>query len=316
MAVEARLGENNVLRCLPSKRPWTWRTSLCDRHGEQPDEGLTRVEGAERLRKMRGKDFNTGLRGVLFEARHYERMGSAVWLYGWLVLRQTHQTGSTGWVLGGAPISYKEIEEETGFNARTLERWMQTLRRHEYVETAPAQMGGLIVRITKAKKHAQAPRNFGNGAADKLPRAAEGIRKLADGARNSAEECPQNRGANRGYNPENTQLSRPICSSSVEESIEKHQASKQTETLNPFCLGENQTPDPNPYGAGNPFAEPGRTPRVRVQTPQQPWLTLAETRLQLEVLRAEREEAVRRELRVGRGPEIGPPRQGPTDPEM
>src|SRR5579864_1436055 len=73
---------------------------------------------------MRGKDFNTGLRGVLFEAQHYERMGAAVWLYGWLVLRQTHQSGSVGWVLGGAPISYREIEEETGFNRRTLERWM------------------------------------------------------------------------------------------------------------------------------------------------------------------------------------------------
>src|ERR1700733_5226552 len=36
---------------------------------------------------MRGKDFNTGLRGTLFEAKHYERMSSAVWLYGWLVLR-------------------------------------------------------------------------------------------------------------------------------------------------------------------------------------------------------------------------------------
>jgi len=64
---------------------------------------------------MRGKDFNAGLRGVLFEVRHYKRMGAAVWLYGWLVLRQTHQTGSLGWVLGGSPVSYREIEEETGF---------------------------------------------------------------------------------------------------------------------------------------------------------------------------------------------------------
>jgi hypothetical protein len=69
---------------------------------------------------MREKDFNTGLRGVLFESRHYARMGAAVWLYGWLVLRQTHQSGGVGYVLGGAPVTYREIEEETGFNRRTL----------------------------------------------------------------------------------------------------------------------------------------------------------------------------------------------------
>lgn len=135
---------------------------------------------------MRGKDFNIGLRGVLFEARHYERMGSAVWLYAWLVLRQTHQTGDTGWVLGGAPVSYREIEAETGFNVRTLERWMSTLRRHGYIHTE-AVMGGLIVRITKAKKHAQARNSAEPGGAEGLRRAADGLRKLAGGVRKSAE---------------------------------------------------------------------------------------------------------------------------------
>src|SRR5271154_59517 len=112
---------------------------------------------------MRGKDYNAGLRGVLFEARHHRRMGSAVWLYGWLVLRQTHQQGDLGWVLGGAPISYREIEEETGFNCRTLERWMQTLRRHGYIKTETAS-AGVIVQITKAKKFPQTGRRLADGA--------------------------------------------------------------------------------------------------------------------------------------------------------
>lgn len=93
---------------------------------------------------MRGKDFNAGLRGVLFEAQHYERMGSALWLYGWLILRQTRQEGTTGWVLGGKPIGYREIEEETGFEPRTLERWMRILREGGYVQTRTAA-GGVIV---------------------------------------------------------------------------------------------------------------------------------------------------------------------------
>jgi hypothetical protein len=94
---------------------------------------------------------------VLFEARHYARMGSAIWLYGWLVLRQTPQTGTTGWALGGAPVSYREIEGETGFNRRTLERWMSLLRRNAYIETE-AVPAGVIVRILNAKKHLQGAR--------------------------------------------------------------------------------------------------------------------------------------------------------------
>src|SRR5277367_3916114 len=123
--------------------------------------------------RMREKNYNTGLRGVLFEERHYARMGAAIWLYGWLVLRQTHQTGSTGWVLGGAPVTYREIECETGFNRRTLERWMSLLRRNAYIATEAAP-GGVIVRILKAKKHLQGTR-LGN------PVDAQRARRVAGG---------------------------------------------------------------------------------------------------------------------------------------
>jgi hypothetical protein len=130
---------------------------------------------------MRGKDYNAGLRGVLFEARHHRRMGAPVrlygWLvrlYGWLVRRQTHQQGGLGWVLGGAPISYREIEKETGFNCRTLERWMHALRRHGYIETEAAP-ASVIARITKAKKFPQGGRN-----------SAYGVRKVAGASRKAA----------------------------------------------------------------------------------------------------------------------------------
>ncbi len=118
---------------------------------------------------MRGKDYNVGLRGGLFEVEHYERMGAPVWLYGWLVLRQTRQERSVGLVLGGKPISYREIEEETGFQRKTLERWMRTLRREGHIETRPAA-SGVVVRITKAKKFPQIPARPPGGI---LPHAAE-----------------------------------------------------------------------------------------------------------------------------------------------
>ncbi|MGH9740311.1 MAG: hypothetical protein ACRD4X_17245 [Candidatus Acidiferrales bacterium] len=286
---------------------------------------------------MRGKDFNTGLRGVLFEARHYERMGSAIWLYAWLVLRQTHQTGTTGWVLGGAPVSYAEIEEETGFNGRTLERWMSTLRRHGYVKTQPA-MGGVIVRITKAKKHAAVRNASAVGKAEALRGAANALRKFAGGIRESAEGDTQNCVANHREVAENTHVPLPISSSSVEESIEKyhdlyqeqdrstdqlpqkntsHHTSEQhglindhvpnqVQTLNPSCSGEKRnqkTPEPHETSR-DLFSEPGRTPRVRELPPQQAWRLIEEARLRQQIVRAERDEAVQRELRVGAGPQI------------
>jgi CTP-dependent riboflavin kinase len=134
---------------------------------------------------MREKNYNTGLRGVLFEARHCARMGSAIWLYGWLVLRQTHQTGTTGWVLGGAPVTYREIESETGFNRRTLERWMSVLRRNAYVATEAAP-GGVIVRILKAKKHLQGARLASVTDVQRARKVAETVRRVAGGGRNFA----------------------------------------------------------------------------------------------------------------------------------
>jgi len=125
---------------------------------------------------MRGKDFSTGLRGGLFEQRHCVRMGASIWLYGWLVLRQTSQHEGMGWVLGGSPITYREIEEETGFNRRTLERWMRDLRRTGYIETETAP-AGIVVRITKAKK---------------FPQSAQGGRRIEGGLRRVAEGAARN----------------------------------------------------------------------------------------------------------------------------
>jgi transposase-like protein len=248
-----------------------------------------------RLESMRGKDYNTGLRGVLFEQRHYERMGAAIWLYGWLVLRQTHQQGSLGWVLGGAPVSYREIEEETGFNPRTLERWMRTLRRQGYVETESAP-GGIVVRITKAKKSAQ--------VSPQARKAADGLRKAAG---SFAQKCVA---VNCKASP-NQEVARPIGSSFIETFIEKQKQGEthrdfhspaeilrkiQLQTQNPSLVGHNQTAEP---GLQPPAPFDGRHTEIQEQQ-----RFLCEARRQQQLLRAEREEAVRREVAAGTGPEV------------
>ena len=245
---------------------------------------------------MRGKDFNTGLRGVLFEAQHYERMGAAVWLYGWLVLRQTHQSGSLGWVLGGSPISYREIEEETGFNRRTLERWMNMLRRHGYIETETAP-AGMVVRITKAKKFPQGGRN-----------SAEGVRKVAEGS-------PRNCQKSSGNCESNQNITDGIGSSSIVRSQDR------SETPSPEADFHNQTKNqiqnpaenPNPKSSWLGQKRSQNQSKQRLSQPpnaqREPELSVRETyllitRLRQQLLRADRDEAVRRELAVGTGPEV------------
>jgi hypothetical protein len=239
---------------------------------------------------MREKNFSTGLRGVLFEARHYAQMGSAVWLYGWLVLRQTHQSGDMGWVLGGAPVSYLEIEEETGFNRRTLERWMRDLRRAGYIQTTTVQ-GGLSIRITKAKKFPQAVRN-----------SAEGVRRSAgSGTRNcgaSTQQVVTHEHVTNGMNSlsiarmKEIEAQRQSCGnlSENQNTNEDPNRNRYDKKRNPSCLEEKQNRN-----------------HSRVQNQQQNQHILWELRLRQQLLRAERDEEVRRELAVGSWP--GDPRR-------
>jgi hypothetical protein len=294
---------------------------------------------------MREKDYNTGLRGVLFEARHHARMGAAIWLYGWLVLRQTHQTGTTGWVLGGAPVSYREIEEETGFNRRTLERWMRLLRNQEYISTQSAP-DGVIVRILKAKKH-------GRNREGSRP-----VRNAAEGIRKDAGSGPQNCVADAGKTPSADRVATGISSSSVvriKERIARNEIHtpvencpcstpkqanltdnsqdpakqeitdceriafrKQFEKLlqknnatsfrsDPISI-TNQIDNPQHPASHaqkhNHAQRPSAQRENRPPTQQQfPW----ELRARMRLLRAERDEEVRRELAVGTGPEVQRP---------
>lgn len=241
---------------------------------------------------MRGKDFNTGLRGVLFEAQHYERMGAAIWLYGWLVLRQTHQSGSVGWVLGGSAITYGEIEEETGFNPRTLERWMQALRRGGYVETE-TRPGGIIVRILRAKKFPQVAR-----------KSADGVRKVAGqrthgcgdtytqvSGNKSLERRIRSSLLDRSTTKTDTQLFHRDLHSPLETAasdqkgpVEKSDSSRAQTNFGTALRSDPQTPNDHPR-QNHPL----------------------DLRLLRQLLRNERDEAVRRELAVGSGPEVRRP---------
>jgi hypothetical protein len=235
-------------------------------------------------------NFNAGLRGVLFEAHHCELMGSAIWLYGWLVLRQTHQADEIGWVLGGTAINYREIEEETGFNRRTLERWMRTLREHGYVVTE-ATGRGIIVRITKAKKFAQNRPLFHRQSSQRADNPAGGVREFA-------EASTQARGPNSHEIPSYQSDGSAIYRSFIDREIER-----QIEKPGPSSVSEVQRQKQNQTSKQNP----NLYERAASEKVLRPVEFLREAKLRLELMRAEREEAVRRELAVGGGPEVKRP---------
>jgi hypothetical protein len=306
---------------------------------------------------LRENNYNTGLRGVLFDAEHYARMGAAVWLYGWLILRQTHQTGTIGWVLGGAPIHYREIEEETGFNRRTLERWMKMLRRQKYIETAVVD-SGIIVKILKAKKHLH------RGAESKTVRGiAGGVRKTAGSV---PRKCVASAGQNNSYQPVASGIGSSFIvrikekeARGIHEAVESEEksaaeiagvsarrqtASQEAEEKTQSTILEgswsSQTHHSSPRDPGtfgdDSFRAAGQTQVNNGAARQDGALTAVQTQRQLptqnqrpperevprpspqqnfswdmrermRLIRAERDEAVRRELSVGSGPEVRRP---------
>lgn len=101
---------------------------------------------------MRGKHLNSGIRGGLWEEQHFQGMGPAVWLFGWLIHRQTRERDGVGLVLAGSPLTYCIISQDTGIAERTLKRWMARLARAGYVQVTHTAHKRMIIRIAKAKK--------------------------------------------------------------------------------------------------------------------------------------------------------------------
>jgi hypothetical protein len=103
-------------------------------------------------RAIGGRHLNSGIRGGLWEKKHSDAMGESVFLFGWLVLRQTTQRNGTGLVLRGKPLTYADITTDTGWPERTLQRWMARLQEAGYIEVSHSIYSRMVIRILNAKK--------------------------------------------------------------------------------------------------------------------------------------------------------------------
>jgi hypothetical protein len=97
---------------------------------------------------------NIGLHEGISDEKHRLQMGPAIWLYLWLVRRQTRPNGM---VLGGSPITYDMIHEQTGHPVRSLQRWMSILadlpdQKFAYIELSYLSFKQMRLRVLKPKK--------------------------------------------------------------------------------------------------------------------------------------------------------------------
>lgn len=101
-----------------------------------------------RLRERRGKAyFSSGL----WTAEHEERMGNAIWLFGWLVDRQTKRSGL---VLGGKELNIETIAHYSRYPARSVRRWLAALKAEGYVNVKYTNYKRMKIWIVNPKKFA------------------------------------------------------------------------------------------------------------------------------------------------------------------
>ena len=89
----------------------------------------------------------------LFKEKHWTRMGQAIWLFGTLIDKVTKEENEKGYVLGGKPITYADLEKEMPLTRRQYVRHIEILRDNGYISTKKTPHG-LIIVINKSKKFA------------------------------------------------------------------------------------------------------------------------------------------------------------------
>lgn len=98
------------------------------------------------------ENFWIGAKGGLICEKHRRCMGDSVWLFLWCLLRQTQVSESgEGVVNHGHPVSRAQIADETGYPEWQVKKWLDTLRRTEYIRTE-THPEGVVIFVQNAKE--------------------------------------------------------------------------------------------------------------------------------------------------------------------
>jgi len=101
-----------------------------------------------------------GVKGGLFDKKHYVKMRESVWLFMYFLLNQTglNEAGE-GVVRYGHPLTLERISNDSeGIKVRTIRLWLARLKRKGYIRTEVHGIKGIKVWIAKGKSKTKTPR--------------------------------------------------------------------------------------------------------------------------------------------------------------
>ncbi|WP_307893963.1 winged helix-turn-helix domain-containing protein [Bacillus swezeyi] len=91
----------------------------------------------------------------LLTSGHFEKIGSALWLFLWCISSTTKEVERDGltWgiVLGHKPLKASELADVFGVNEKTVRRWLSQLERNGYIAVARAPYG-FVLSVRHSKK--------------------------------------------------------------------------------------------------------------------------------------------------------------------
>ena len=73
--------------------------------------------------------------GLFIGGKHIDKMGMAVWLFGYYCAKADWKTGLT------QKLTYKKINKKMGVSIRTICRWHCILHKHKYILVSQAGNG-------------------------------------------------------------------------------------------------------------------------------------------------------------------------------
>lgn len=77
----------------------------------------------------------------LLEAKHREKIGPALWEFLWCIDRITFEKVGKGYVLGGAPVSFKKIAIGFGVDEQTIRAHFRLLEKWKYIDRTRTPRG-------------------------------------------------------------------------------------------------------------------------------------------------------------------------------
>ncbi len=108
--------------------------------------------------------------GIL-EAKHRRRIGGALWEFLWCLDRITQEKNKLGIVLGGKPVTAKEVTQEFGVYEQTVRRHFDSLEERGYIERTLTPWG-YSIRVKNSLKFRSrevgqnCPTTIGTGSAE------------------------------------------------------------------------------------------------------------------------------------------------------